>query len=151
MLSKTHTSKVIVLGKYVLLETHFLRISSFLSNLSRNRPYGNANQIKWGKGVSELLKSEACLILSRFSSKWASNKQSEFVFYRVFRLFWLFWHAHNKAMRKSENSVIPCSAEIDLTGILTNGILTEINWISETRKFHGNLTEILTEMLNRNA
>ena len=33
----------------------------------------------------------------------------------------------NKAMRKSENSFIPCSVEMDLTGIPTNGILTEIN------------------------
>ena len=32
-----------------------------------------------------------------------------------------------KAMRKLENSVILCSAEIDLTGIPTNRILTEIN------------------------
>ena len=47
-----------------------------------------------------------------------------------------------KAMRKSENSVIPCSAEIDLTEIPTNGILAEINWISVTRKLGRNLTEI---------
>ena len=37
-----------------------------------------------------------------------------------------------KAMCKSENSVIPCSAEIDLNGIPTVGNLTEINWTSET-------------------
>ena len=54
-------------------------------------------------------------------------------------------------MRKSENSVIPCSAEIDLTGIPTVGNVTEINCTSETRKFRGNLTEILTEMLSGNA
>ena len=53
-------------------------------------------------------------------------------------------------MRKSENSVIPCSAEIDLTGIPTVGNVAEINHTSETRKFCGNLTEILKEMLNRN-
>ena len=53
-------------------------------------------------------------------------------------------------MLKLENSIIPFSVEIDLTGISTNGILTEINWISETPKFLGNLTEILTEMLNGN-
>ena len=33
----------------------------------------------------------------------------------------------SKPMHKSENSVISCSAEIDLTRIPTNGILTEIN------------------------
>ena len=55
-----------------------------------------------------------------------------------------------KAMCKSENSVILCSAEIDLTRIPTVGNVTEINCISETRKFRGNLTEILTEMLNGN-
>ena len=54
-------------------------------------------------------------------------------------------------MRKSENYVILCSAEINLTGIPTDGILTEINWISETQKFPRNLTEILTEMLNGNG
>ena len=52
-----------------------------------------------------------------------------------------------KAMRKPENSVIPCSEEIDLNGITTVGNLTEINWTSETRKFRGNLTKILTEIL----
>ena len=31
---------------------------------------------------------------------------------------------NTKAMRKSENSVVLCSLEIDLTGIPTNGILT---------------------------
>ena len=50
-------------------------------------------------------------------------------------------------MCKPENSVIPCSAEINLNGIPTNRILTGINCTSETRKFRGNLTEILTEML----
>ena len=53
-------------------------------------------------------------------------------------------------MRKSENSVIWCSAEIDLTGIPTVGNVTEINCTSETWKFRRNLTEILTEMLNGN-
>ena len=38
-----------------------------------------------------------------------------------------FCGAVSKAMRKSGNSVIPCSAEIDLTRIPTNGILMEIN------------------------
>ena len=56
-----------------------------------------------------------------------------------------------KAMRKPENSVIPCSAEIDLNRITTVGNLTEINWTSKTRKFRGNLTEILMEMLNGNG
>ena len=51
-------------------------------------------------------------------------------------------------MRKPENSVIPCSAEINLNGITTVVNLTEINLTSETQKFRGNLTEILTEMLN---
>ena len=50
-------------------------------------------------------------------------------------------------MRNSEISVIPCSAEIDLNGIPTIGILTKINCTSKTRKFRGNLTEILTEIL----
>ena len=54
-------------------------------------------------------------------------------------------------MCKSENSVIPCSAEIDLNGITTVGNLMEINWTSKTWKFRGNLTEILTEMLNGNG
>ena len=54
-------------------------------------------------------------------------------------------------MHKPENSVIPCSAEIDLNGITNVGNLTEINLTSETRKFRGNLTEILTEMLNGNG
>ena len=40
-------------------------------------------------------------------------------------------------MRKSENSVIPCSMEIDLNGIPTVGYLMEINWTSETRKLRG--------------
>ena len=53
-----------------------------------------------------------------------------------------------KAMRKPENSVIRCSAEIDLNRITTVGNLMEINLTSETQKFLGNLTEILTEMLN---
>ena len=53
-------------------------------------------------------------------------------------------------MRKPENSIILCSADIDLNRITTVGNLTEINLTSETRKFCGNLTEILTEMLNRN-
>ena len=44
----------------------------------------------------------------------------------------------SKAMRKSENSVIPCSAEIDLTGIPTVGNVTEINLTSETQKFRRN-------------
>ena len=56
-----------------------------------------------------------------------------------------------KAMRKLENSVILCSVEINLNGITTVGNLTEINWTSETRKFRGNLTEILTEMFNGNV
>ena len=55
----------------------------------------------------------------------------------------------DKAMRKSENSVIPCSAEINLNGISTVGNLTEINWTYKTWKFRRNLTEILTEMFNR--
>ena len=50
-------------------------------------------------------------------------------------------------MRNSEISVIPCSAEIDLNGIPTIGILTKINCTSKTQKFRGNLTEILTEMV----
>ena len=50
-------------------------------------------------------------------------------------------------MRKPENSVIPCSAEINLNGIMTVGNLTEINLTSETRKFPRYLTEILTEMV----
>ena len=54
-------------------------------------------------------------------------------------------------MCKPENSVITCSAEIDLNGITTVGNLTEINLTSETQKFRGNLTEILMEMLNRNS
>ena len=54
-------------------------------------------------------------------------------------------------MRKPENSVIPCSAEIDLNGITTVGNLTEINLTYKTWKFRGNLTEILTEMLNGNS
>ena len=49
-------------------------------------------------------------------------------------------------MRKPENSVIPCFTKIDVNGILTVG-----NWTSETRKFRGNLTEILTEMFNGNG
>ena len=52
-----------------------------------------------------------------------------------------------KAMRKPENSGIPCSAEIELTGILTVGNVTEINCTSETRKLRVNLME----MLNRNG
>ena len=44
-------------------------------------------------------------------------------------------------MHKSENYVILCSAEIDLTGIPTVGNVTEINCTSETQKFGGNLTE----------
>ena len=43
-----------------------------------------------------------------------------------------------KAMRKLENSVIPCSAEIDLNRIPTVGNLMEINWTSKTRKLRGN-------------
>ena len=54
-------------------------------------------------------------------------------------------------MRKPENSGIPCSAEIDLTGIPTVGNVMEINCTSKTRKLRGNLTEILTEMLNGNG
>ena len=54
-------------------------------------------------------------------------------------------------MRKSENSIIPCSVEIDLNGIPTLGNLMEINPTSETQKLCGNLTEILTEMHNGNA
>ena len=54
----------------------------------------------------------------------------------------------NKAMRKLENSVIPCSAEIDLNGIPTVGNLTEINRTYIIRKLRRNLMEILTEMLN---
>ena len=54
-------------------------------------------------------------------------------------------------MRKPENCVIPCSAEIDLNKITTVGNLKEINLTSETRKFRGNLTEVLTEMLNGNG
>ena len=54
-------------------------------------------------------------------------------------------------MLKSENSVIPCSAEIDLTKIPTVGNVTEINSNSETRKFHRNFMEILMEMLNKNG
>ena len=54
-------------------------------------------------------------------------------------------------MRKSENSVILCSAEIDLTGIPTVRNVTVINCTSKTQKFRGNLTEILTEMLNGNV
>ena len=48
-------------------------------------------------------------------------------------------------MSKMENSGIPCSAEIDLTGIPTVGNVTEINCTSKTRKLCGNLTEILTK------
>ena len=54
-------------------------------------------------------------------------------------------------MCKPENSGIPCSVEIDLNGLTTVGNLMEINCTSETRKLRGNLTEILTEMLNRNV
>ena len=54
-------------------------------------------------------------------------------------------------MHKPENSVIPCSTEIDLTGIPTVGNVIEINRTSETRIFRGNLTEILKEMPNGNA
>ena len=57
----------------------------------------------------------------------------------------------SKAMRKTENSSIPCSAEINLTGIPTVGNVTEINCTSKTRKLCGNLTDTLTEMLNRNG
>ena len=38
-------------------------------------------------------------------------------------------------MRKLENSVIPCSAEINLTGIPTVRNVTEINFTSGTQKF----------------
>ena len=54
-------------------------------------------------------------------------------------------------MRKLENSVIPCSMEIDLTRITTVGNVTKINCTSETWKFRRNLTEILTKMLNGNG
>ena len=54
-------------------------------------------------------------------------------------------------MCKPENSIIPCFAKIYVNGIPTVGNLTEINWTSETRKFPGNLTEILTEMFNGNG
>ena len=56
----------------------------------------------------------------------------------------------SKAMHWPEISVIPCFAKIDLTGIPTNGILTELNCTSETGKFRGNLMEIITEMFNEN-
>ena len=56
-----------------------------------------------------------------------------------------------KAMRKPENSFIPCSTEIDLTGILTVRNVTEINCTSKTQKLRGNLTAILMEMLNGNG
>ena len=59
------------------------------------------------------------------------------------------WVFH-KAMRNSEISSILCSAEIDFNGIPTDRNLTEINRASENRKFHRNVTEILTEMLNGN-
>ena len=54
-------------------------------------------------------------------------------------------------MRNSEIYVITCYAEIYLNGIPTVGNLTEINLISETRKLRGNITEILSELLNGNA
>ena len=54
-------------------------------------------------------------------------------------------------MRKPENSGIPCFTKIDLTWIPAVGNVTEINCTSKTRKLHGNYTEILTEMLNRNG
>ena len=54
-------------------------------------------------------------------------------------------------MCKPENSVIPCSAEIDLNWITTVGNLTEINCTSETRKLGENLIKILMEMLNWNG
>ena len=54
-------------------------------------------------------------------------------------------------MRKPENSVILCSAEINLTGIPTVRNVTEINCTSETLKFRKYLMKILTEMLNRNG
>ena len=54
-------------------------------------------------------------------------------------------------MRNSEISSIPCSGEIDLNGIPTVGNVREINCTSKTQKLRGNLTEILTEMLNGNA
>ena len=54
-------------------------------------------------------------------------------------------------MHEPENSVIPCSTEIDLNGFTSLGNLTEINWTSETQKFRGNLMEILTEMLKGNG
>ena len=50
-------------------------------------------------------------------------------------------------MHKPENSIIPCFATIDLTGILTVGNVTEINCTSKTWKLRGNLMEILMEML----
>ena len=50
-------------------------------------------------------------------------------------------------MRNLEISGILCSAEIDLNGILTVGNVTEINWTSKTRKFRGNVTEILMEIV----
>ena len=53
-------------------------------------------------------------------------------------------------MRNLEISGIPCLAEIDLNRIPTVGNLTEINRVSETRKFSGNVMEILTEVLNGN-
>ena len=56
----------------------------------------------------------------------------------------------SKAMPWPEISVIPCFAKIDLTGIPTNGILTELNCTSQTGKFRRNLMEILTEMFNGN-
>ena len=51
-------------------------------------------------------------------------------------------------MRKSENSVIPCSADIDLNGIPTVGNLMEINRTSKTRKLRGNLTERIALLYN---
>ena len=58
---------------------------------------------------------------------------------------------NSKAMCNLEIYVITCYAEIYLNGIPTVRNLTEINSISKTRKLRGNVTEILMELLNRNA
>ena len=50
------------------------------------------------------------------------------------------------AMRNSEIYAITCYAEFRTSRILTVG-----NSISENPELRGNLMEILTEMLNRNA
>ena len=56
-----------------------------------------------------------------------------------------------KGMRNCFIYAIPCYAEFRNSAIPTVGNLTEINLISKPPKLRGNVTEILTEMLNRNS